>query len=78
MMPIALKRSSAMVVNLSLLTADFFTLLVGLFVFNYKVKDLSQISKTAHFIIFSPIHCLIFLTVGDWEEFPAISHALFI
>ncbi|XP_031574432.1 solute carrier family 35 member F1-like [Actinia tenebrosa] len=40
LMPIALKISSAMVVNLSLLTADFYTLLLGLLLFKYKFSPL--------------------------------------
>ena len=36
-MPQVMKFSSALVVNLSLLTADFYTLLFGIFVFHYKV-----------------------------------------
>ena len=38
-MPIAMQFSSATVVNLSLLTADFYSLLCGLFLFHYKVSE---------------------------------------
>ena len=37
-MPYAMKYSSAVVVNLSLLTADIYSLLFGLYVFHYKVS----------------------------------------
>ena len=37
-MPIAMQFSSATVVNLSLLTADFYSLLCGVFLFRYKVS----------------------------------------
>ena len=37
-MPIAMQFSSATVVNLSLLTADFYSLLCGIFLFHYKVS----------------------------------------
>ena len=37
--PFLLKLTSAVVFNLSLLTADFYTLLFGLFLFHYKVKS---------------------------------------
>ncbi len=36
-MPHVMKHSSAVVVNLSLLTADVYTLFIGLFVFHCKV-----------------------------------------
>lgn len=39
LMPLAMKLSSATVVNLSLLTADFYSLLCGLFLFHYEVSD---------------------------------------
>ena len=39
LMPIAMQFSSATVVNLSLLTADFYSLLCGLLLFHYKVGD---------------------------------------
>lgn len=38
LMPIAMQFSSATVVNLSLLTADFYSLLCGIFLFHYKVS----------------------------------------
>ena len=38
LMPLAMKLSSATVVNLSLLTADFYSLFCGLFLFHYKVS----------------------------------------
>lgn len=38
LMPIAMQFSSATVVNLSLLTADFYSLLCGIFLFRYKVS----------------------------------------
>lgn len=41
LVPVAIKFSSATVVNLSLLTADFYSLLCGLFLFHYKVSHLS-------------------------------------
>lgn len=40
LMPIAMQFSSATVVNLSLLTADFYSLLCGIFLFHYKVSFL--------------------------------------
>ncbi|KAJ7363595.1 hypothetical protein OS493_009755 [Desmophyllum pertusum] len=40
LMPVAMKLSSATVVNLSLLTADFYSLLCGLFLFHYKFSAL--------------------------------------
>ena len=36
-MPVVMKLSSATVVNLSLLTSDLYTLMIGLFIFGYKV-----------------------------------------
>ena len=44
-MPVALKLSSATVVNLSLLTADFYSLFCGLFLFHYKVSYVIQWNK---------------------------------
>ena len=38
-MPFAMQFSSATVVNLSLLTADFYSLLCGLLLFHYKVGE---------------------------------------
>jgi len=38
MMPVVMKLSSATVMNLSLLTSDLYTLLIGLLVFGYKVN----------------------------------------
>ena len=38
LMPVVIKLSSATVVNLSLLTADFYSLFCGLFLFHYKVS----------------------------------------
>jgi len=38
LMPVVMKLSSATVVNLSLLTADFYSLFCGLFLFHYKVS----------------------------------------
>ena len=38
LMPTAMQFSSATVVNLSLLTADFYSLLCGIFLFHYKVS----------------------------------------
>lgn len=40
LVPVAIKFSSATVVNLSLLTADFYSLLCGLFLFHYKFSAL--------------------------------------
>lgn len=40
LMPVAMKLSSATVVNLSLLTADFYSLFCGLFLFHYKFSAL--------------------------------------
>ncbi|KAM7430957.1 hypothetical protein ABFA07_018400 [Porites harrisoni] len=40
LMPIAMQFSSATVVNLSLLTADFYSLLCGIFLFHYKFSAL--------------------------------------
>ena len=37
-MTIVMKLSNAVVVNLSLLTADFYTLLFGIFLFHYHVS----------------------------------------
>ena len=37
-MPQVMRFSSALIVNLSLLTADFYTLFFGIFVFHYKVR----------------------------------------
>lgn len=37
-MPLVMKVSSAVVVNLSLLTADIFTLVFGVFLFKFKVS----------------------------------------
>lgn len=37
-MPIVIKKTSATSVNLSLLTADLYSLFCGLFLFNYKVS----------------------------------------
>ena len=38
--PWVIRMSSAVVLNLSLLTADFYTLIFGLFLFEYKVRRL--------------------------------------
>lgn len=40
LMPFVMQFSSATVVNLSLLTADFYSLLCGLLLFHYKVGEL--------------------------------------
>lgn len=40
LVPVTMKASSATVVNLSLLTADFYSLLCGLFLFHYKFSAL--------------------------------------
>ena len=37
-MPVVIKKTSATSVNLSLLTADLYTLFCGLFLFHYKVS----------------------------------------
>jgi solute carrier family 35 protein F1/2 len=37
LMPIVMERTSAASVNLNLLSADFYALLIGLFLFQYKV-----------------------------------------
>ena len=37
LMPVIMKISNAVVINLSLLTADIYTLVFGIFLFNYKV-----------------------------------------
>lgn len=39
-MPVVMKRTSATSVNLSLLTADLYSLFCGLFLFHYKVIKL--------------------------------------
>lgn len=38
-MPVVIKRTSATAVNLSLLTADLYSLFCGLFLFQYKVSE---------------------------------------
>jgi len=37
-MPVVIKKTSATAVNLSLLTADLYSLFCGLFLFHYKVR----------------------------------------
>lgn len=41
-MPVVVKMTSATAVNLSLLTADLFSLFCGLFLFNYKVSPAAR------------------------------------
>ncbi len=41
-MPVVMKRTSATSVNLSVLTADLYSLFCGLFLFHYKVKSNCQ------------------------------------
>jgi len=38
MMPVMIKLSSATVMNLSMLTSDLYTLIIGLLLFGYKVN----------------------------------------
>uniref|UniRef100_A0A8C7X6N7 Solute carrier family 35 member F2 n=1 Tax=Oryzias sinensis TaxID=183150 RepID=A0A8C7X6N7_9TELE len=55
-MPVVVKMTSATAVNLSLLTADLFSLFCGLFLFNYKFSALYIISFvviTTGFILFN-------------------------
>ena len=46
LVPWVIRMSSAIVFNLSLLTADFYTLLFGIFLFRYSVS-VAAISLTA-------------------------------
>lgn len=41
-MPVVVRRSSATAVNLSLLTADLFSLFCGVFLFQYKVSRITR------------------------------------
>lgn len=41
-MPVVMKRTSATSVNLSLLTADLYSLFCGLFLFHYKVINCQE------------------------------------
>ena len=48
-MTVVIQMTSATIVNLSILSADFYTLLFGLFLFNYKVGielNFKQISRS--------------------------------
>lgn len=38
LMPVVMRMSSATAVNLSILSADFYALLIGVYVFQYKVR----------------------------------------
>ncbi|KAK3747918.1 hypothetical protein QZH41_008368, partial [Actinostola sp. cb2023] len=66
LMPVALKISSAMVVNLSLLTADFYTLIIGAFVFKYKFSPL-------YFIAFSLV--VVGLVIYNSKAVPTLPSA---
>ena len=46
--PVVIKWSSALVVNLSILTADFYSLVVGIFVFKFAVSRNQFFSEAAH------------------------------
>ena len=49
MIPVVMKLSSATVMNLSLLTSDVYTLLIGLFLFSYKVNMNEGDNLVIHF-----------------------------
>ena len=49
-MPIVIEKTSATSVNLNLLSADFYALLVGLFIFHYQVKDI-------FYVLFFAVYC---------------------
>jgi len=44
-MTVVIQMTSATTVNLAILSADFYTLLFGLFLFGYKVQSTLDISK---------------------------------
>lgn len=48
-MPVVVKMTSATAVNLSLLTADLFSLFCGLFLFNYKVSPAARFPLCSSF-----------------------------
>ncbi|XP_064269077.1 solute carrier family 35 member F1 isoform X2 [Passer domesticus] len=52
-MPVVIKKTSATAVNLSLLTADLYSLFCGLFLFHYKT-DCWYRGGTEHRLLFSP------------------------
>uniref|UniRef100_A0A3Q2TV20 Solute carrier family 35 member F2 n=1 Tax=Fundulus heteroclitus TaxID=8078 RepID=A0A3Q2TV20_FUNHE len=65
-MPVVVKLTSATAVNLSLLTADLFSLFCGLFLFNYKFSVLYIVS----FVIIT-VGFIMFNTVQTYSASPA-------
>lgn len=59
-MPLVMKVSSAAVVNLSLLTADIFTLVFGVFLFKFKV---SRCCLQTTFLKFMCVHFLYYASI---------------
>ncbi|XP_038162106.1 solute carrier family 35 member F2-like, partial [Cyprinodon tularosa] len=77
-MPVVVKLTSATAVNLSLLTADLFSLFCGLFLFNYKFSVLYIISFfiiTVGFIMFHAIPTPSALPDVSEAADPAAEHA---
>lgn len=74
-MPVVVKMTSATTVNLSLLTADLFSLFCGIFLFSYKFSTLYIISFviiTVGFVIFNAVPTYSALPeTGSIEEDPA-------
>ncbi|XP_072230372.1 solute carrier family 35 member F2 isoform X2 [Leuresthes tenuis] len=70
-MPVVVKMTSATAVNLSLLTADLFSLFCGLFLFHYKFSALYIISFvviTVGFVMFNAIPTYLALPEDPAEE----------
>ncbi|XP_018556378.1 solute carrier family 35 member F2 [Lates calcarifer] len=73
-MPVVVKMTSATAVNLSLLTADLFSLFCGLFLFHYKFSALYIISFvviTVGFIMFNAVPTYTALPEDDPADQPA-------
>ncbi|KAM9788920.1 solute carrier family 35 member F2-like [Neosynchiropus ocellatus] len=68
LMPVVMKMTSATAVNLSLLTADLFSLFCGLFLFHYKFSTLyifSFVIITVGFIMFNAVPTYLPLPLDD-------------
>ncbi|KAM7340651.1 hypothetical protein ACRRTK_001266 [Alexandromys fortis] len=62
-MPIVIKKTSATSVNLSLLTADLYSLFCGLFLFHYKVREIVDSHNEGSDVQFSGLYLLSFFTI---------------
>ena len=60
LMPIVISHTSAAAVNLNLLSADFYALLLGLFIFHYKVGAVQNWLKVMHWHV---NHKLVFMDI---------------